>query len=85
MTLSQAHLEWKQTTQSEAIQQARQQTIENFLKARFGVLDEQLAAIVQPFAKLPAQAYSALLLQPATLSREALLAKFNLPEDESLS
>ena len=93
MTLSQAYLEWKQETEQRGIQQGvqqgiqqgaqqeRQTTIENFLKARFGPLDDRLVAIIQPFAALPSQEYAALLMQLTQLSREALLEKFrdNLP------
>ena len=93
MTLSQAYLEWKQETEQRGIQQGvqqgiqqgaqqeRQTTIENFLKARFGTLDDRLVAIIPPFAALPPQEYAALLMQLTQLSREALLEKFrdNLP------
>ena len=84
MTLSKAYLEWKQETEQQAlqrglqqgVQQERQTTIEQFLTAKFGELDEQLAAIVQPFSALPSPEYATLLMQVATLSRDALLARF---------
>ncbi len=76
MTLSKAYLEWKETTLQQGVQQERRHTVENFLRVRFGALDEDLLAVVQPFAELPAQEYAALLLRLANLSREALLAKF---------
>jgi len=50
--------------------------VRTVLKMRFGSLDEQLAAIVQPFAQLPSEEYARLLLQFHALSREELLAKF---------
>ena len=89
MVLSKAYLEWKQETEQQALQrgiqqglqqglqQERQATIEQFLTAKFGGLDDRLAAIVQPFAALPSPEYAALLMQVANLSREELLARFN--------
>ncbi|WP_017749283.1 hypothetical protein [Scytonema hofmannii] len=43
---------------------------------RFGTVDEELAAAIQPIADLPSQEYAALLLQLPNLSREDLLARF---------
>ena len=64
----------------QGIQQGAQQkqldTVQTALKVRFGALDEQLSAIVQPFAQLPSEEYTRLLLQLQALSREELLAKF---------
>ncbi len=85
MTLPKAYLEWKQETLQRGIQQGlqqglqqeRQATIKQFLTAKFGELDDRLAAIVQPFAALPSAEYAALLMQVANLSREELLARFN--------
>ena len=101
MTLSKAYLEWKETTLQQGVQQGIQQgiqqgvqqgiqqerrnTIENFLKARFGLLDEALVAIVQPFSELSFQEYTALLMRLTNLSREELLAKFNDASDCSSS
>jgi len=70
MTLSQAYLEWEQETQ----RRGQRFVVENLLKARFGELDEQLAAIIEPMLQLPPQEYAALLLQ---LSREELLRRFS--------
>ncbi|WP_238360833.1 hypothetical protein [Iningainema tapete] len=80
MNLSQAYLEWEQQTELRGVErgkeQERREIVENLLLARFGVLDSQLAAIVQPILNLPATEYAALLLQFSSLSREDLLARF---------
>ena len=65
----------------QGVQQERQATIEQFLTAKFGELDDRLAAIVQPFSALPTPEYAALLMQLAKLSQEALLAKFEDASD----
>ncbi|KAF3890324.1 MULTISPECIES: RpnC/YadD family protein [Nostocales] len=61
----------QQGTQTE-----RRNTINTLLKGRFGTVDEELAAVIQPIIDLPAPEYSALLLQLLNLSREELLARF---------
>ncbi|MDY6901396.1 MAG: hypothetical protein SWZ49_25465 [Cyanobacteriota bacterium] len=58
------------------MQQERRQLLENLLKARFGELDEQLAAIIEPMLQLPPQEYASLLLQLPNLQREELLERF---------
>lgn len=55
----------------------RRMTIENLLTAKFGSLDPELMAIVQPIVDLLPSEYSSLLLQFANLSREDLLARFS--------
>ncbi|MEB3215450.1 MAG: flagellar assembly protein H, partial [Nostocales cyanobacterium 94392] len=81
MTLSQAYLEWEQETQRRGIEQGMQQgqrfVVENLLKARFGELDEQLAAIIEPMLQLPPQEYASLLLKLPSLQREELLRRFS--------
>lgn len=57
----------------EAIQAERRTTIENLLQVRFGRLDEELSAIVEPMFALSPQEFTPLLLQ---LSREDLLTRF---------
>jgi hypothetical protein len=74
MTLSQAYLEWEQETERRGMQQGQRKVVENLLKVRFGELDEQLAAIIEPMLQLPPQEYAGLLLQ---LSREELLRRFS--------
>lgn len=88
MNLSQAYLEWEQETELRGVErgkeigkeigreQERRQIVENLLLARFGPLDEQLAAIVQPILNLQAIEYAAMLIQLSSLSREQLLARF---------
>ena len=88
MALSQAYLEWKEKTLQQGIQQGIQQgsqqgsqnvrleMAQTALTMRFGSLDEQLAAIVQPLAQMPPEDYTRLVLQLHALSRETLLARF---------
>jgi hypothetical protein len=61
----------------QAKQQARQEgqrgIIENLLALRFGSLDEELTAIIEPLLTLPSAEFTRLLLQ---LSREELLSRF---------
>ncbi|MFB2839729.1 hypothetical protein [Floridanema evergladense] len=52
----------------------RRSIIENFLRVRFGVLDEELSGIIQPLLELSAEEFTKVLL--LQLSREELLAKF---------
>lgn len=58
------------------IQQEHRTIIEGLLGFRFGSIDEELAAIIEPFAALPSEEYSALILQLSNLSREELLTRF---------
>ena len=51
--------------------------IENLLKAKFGELDAELTAIIEPLLELPPADCTALLLQLSNLSRTELLARFN--------
>ncbi|MBW4505633.1 MAG: hypothetical protein KME64_03865 [Scytonematopsis contorta HA4267-MV1] len=54
----------------EGIQTERQ----NFLRAKFGTLDEELVAIMEPLLALPSEEFALLLLNS---SREDLLARFS--------
>jgi flagellar biosynthesis/type III secretory pathway protein FliH len=47
--------------------------IENLLRVRFGSLDDELSAIIEPLVELPVEEFTPLLVQ---LSREELLARF---------
>ena len=58
------------------IQQERRTAIEGVLRLRFGSMDEELAAIIEPLAALPLEEYTALILQLSDLSREELLTRF---------
>jgi hypothetical protein len=73
MKLSPLYIEWEQQAQK----QGRREVVENLLKARFGSVDEQLAAVIEPMLELPPSEYASVLLQLSSLSREDLLARFN--------
>ncbi len=47
--------------------------VENLLQVRFGTLDDQLSAIIEPVLALPPSEFTPLLMQ---LSKEELLARF---------
>lgn len=55
------------------IQQGERLVIENMLRIRFGVLDEELRSIIEPLLELPPEEFTGLLMQ---LSRDELLARF---------
>ncbi|MCC5604969.1 hypothetical protein [Nostoc favosum] len=57
----------------EATRLGERKVVESLLKSRFGSLDEQLSAIIEPLLSLKAEEFTPLLLQ---LSREELLARF---------
>ena len=69
-----------QTGIQQGKQEERSTIVENLLKARFGNVDEALAAVVPPLASLPPEDYAQWLLQLSGLSREALLAQFGEPD-----
>jgi hypothetical protein len=81
MELSPLVLQWEEEAlrrgQESGIQQGkiieRRATIENLLRFRFGLIDEQLLGIIEPLLELPPEEFTILLLQ---LSREELLARF---------
>lgn len=88
MNLTPAYLEWERITELRGLErgkeigkeigkeQERRQIVENLLLARFGFIDEQLAAVIQPVLNLTSHEYTTLLLQLSSLSREQLLARF---------
>jgi hypothetical protein len=84
MTLSKAYLEWEKETElrgmergmERGIQEGQRILLENLLRARYGVLDAQLTAIVQPILDLSPQEYTSLLLQLSNLEREDLCGRF---------
>lgn len=53
--------------------EGQRKVVENLLKIRFGLLDEQLSTIIEPLISLPIEEFTPLLLQ---LSREELLERF---------
>jgi len=65
--------EGKQEGRQEGRQEGKQLVVENLLRIRFGSLDEELSAIIQPLLALPPEEFTPLLVQ---LSREELLARF---------
>ncbi|XWK88428.1 MAG: hypothetical protein U7127_30315 [Phormidium sp.] len=58
----------------QGVRQGQRIFVENLLRAKFGELDEELMAIIEPLLALPPADSTALLLQ---LSREELLARFD--------
>ncbi|MBD2488398.1 hypothetical protein [Aulosira sp. FACHB-615] len=62
-----------QTGIQTGIQQGERLVVENLLKVRFGELDNQLQAIIEPLLALSPEEFTPLLLQ---LSREELIARF---------
>lgn len=88
MNLTPAYLEWERITELRGLErgkeigkeigkeQERRQIVENLLLARFGFIDQQLAAVVQPVLNLTSHEYTTLLLQLSSLSREQLLSRF---------
>ncbi|MGB3512119.1 MAG: hypothetical protein WBA93_23345 [Microcoleaceae cyanobacterium] len=77
MKLSPVYLRWREETLEEGIQQGeqriKQQMIENFLNVRFGSLDPELLAIIEPMLQLSPEELTPLLLNA---SREELLERF---------
>ncbi|WP_313950116.1 hypothetical protein [Nostoc sp. FACHB-110] len=62
-----------QQDREQAIQQGERLVVENLLKVRFGELDNQLQAIIEPLLALSPEEFTPLLLQ---LSREELITRF---------
>ena len=58
-----------------ALLEGQRIVVENLLRTRFGVIDEELQSIVTPLLKLPPEEFTLLLLQ---LSRDELLARFSI-------
>ena len=54
-------------------QQVKRQVLESFLRVRFGELDEETSAIIEPLLALSPEEFTPLLMQ---LSREELLTRF---------
>ncbi|NER46553.1 MAG: hypothetical protein F6J92_07635 [Symploca sp. SIO1A3] len=66
-------LEGEQRGEQRGIQQGERLIVNNLLQVRFGAVDEELAAIIEPLLALPPEEFTPMLLQ---LSREDLLARF---------
>ena len=57
----------------QGLQQGKGLLIESFLRFRFGQIDEELSAIIEPFRSVPTEEIPPLVMQ---LSREELIARF---------
>ncbi len=57
----------------QGVQQGERLVVENLLKVRFGEIDNQLQAIIEPLLSLPIEEFTPLLLH---LSREELIDRF---------
>jgi len=66
-------LEGEKRGEQRGIQQGERLIVNNLLQVRFGAVDEELAAIIEPLLALPPEEFTPMLLQ---LSREDLLARF---------
>ncbi|MEQ8999448.1 MAG: hypothetical protein RID53_23360 [Coleofasciculus sp. B1-GNL1-01] len=89
MNLSPAYFKWREEAVSEGRQEGRQegrleerrQMVENFLRVRFGELDEELEAIISPILQLPPDVLTRLLLN---FSPEELLLWFGESSGQDL-
>ncbi len=81
MNLSPAYLRWREETfqegvlegRQEGLQEERRSMIENFLRVRFGEVDEQLSQIIESMLVLPTAELTVMLLN---FSRSELLERF---------
>ncbi|MFB2876209.1 hypothetical protein [Floridanema aerugineum] len=73
MELSPLVLQWEEEALRRGRIIERRANIENLLRFRFGLIDEQLSGIIEPLLELSPEEFTILLLQ---LSREELLARF---------
>jgi len=73
IALSQAYLEWEQSTEQRGEQQGERKVVEALLKTRFGTLDQDLRAIIPQILQLPTEDYTPLLIQ---MSRDQLIQQF---------
>jgi len=73
MNLSPAYLKWQEETLEQGKLEGQRQMAENFLRVRFGELDQQLSGAIAPMLHLSPQELTPLLI---TLSREQLLERF---------
>ena len=73
MELSPLVLQWEEEALRRGRIIERRANIENLLRFRFALIDEQLLGIIEPLLELPPEEFTLLLLQ---LSREELLTRF---------
>ena len=72
MKLSPVYLRWREDT----ILEGKRRMTQNFFKVRFGSVDSELSAIIEPMLQLPEEELTRLLL---SASREELLERFGNP------
>ncbi len=79
--LQEAKESGKDEGREEGVQQGqrmeRQMMIENFFRARFGSVDEELSTIIEPMLLLPYEELTQILMQLSSISREDLLSRFS--------
>jgi hypothetical protein len=73
MRLEPLYQQDREQAKLEGRQEERRQIVENLLQVRFGALDDQLSAIIEPVLALPPSEFTPLLMH---LSKEELLARF---------
>ena len=73
MRLEPLYQQDREQAKQEGIQQGERLVVENLLQVRFGSLDKELSAIIEPVLALPPEEFTPLLMQ---LSREELIAIF---------
>ncbi|MGI2909426.1 hypothetical protein [Tolypothrix sp. VBCCA 56010] len=73
MRLEPLYQQDREQAKQEGIQQGERLVVENLLQVRFGSLDKELSAIIEPVLALPPEEFTPLLMR---LSREELIARF---------
>jgi hypothetical protein len=62
-------------------QQERREEVESLLMVKFGEIDSELAVVIEPIMALSVNDRARLTLQIAQMSREELIAQFQLPSE----
>ncbi|WP_366931701.1 hypothetical protein [Nostoc sp. NOS(2021)] len=73
MRLAPLYQQDREQAKQQGIQQGERLVVENLLKVRFGEIDNELQAIIEPLLALSPEEFTPLLLQ---LSREELINRF---------
>ncbi|WP_246163613.1 MULTISPECIES: hypothetical protein [Brasilonema] len=73
MQLEPLYQQDREQAKQEGIQQGERLVVENLLQVRFGSLDKELSAILEPVLALSPEEFTPLLMQ---LSREELITRF---------
>ena len=73
MRLEPLYQQDREQAKLEGGQEVGRKIVENLLQVRFGTLDDQLTAIIQPVLTLPPSEFTPLLMH---LSKEELIARF---------